>query len=99
MFVMICYDVPANRTDTYKRMLREFLVHEQASVFMGDVPESQFVKLTARIAARIIPEDRVLRLVASNRHNIKVHRLTKASGGGPMGEEPDTWHGKDWALV
>ena len=49
MFVMISYDVPAKRTGVYKRLLKEFLVHEQASVFMGDLPESEVIKLVAKI--------------------------------------------------
>ena len=36
MFVMVSYDVPAKRTGMYKKILKEFLIHEQASVFMGE---------------------------------------------------------------
>ena len=53
MFVMVSYDVPAKRTEIYKKMLKEFLVHEQASVFMGDLPESEIVRLMAKISERI----------------------------------------------
>ena len=42
MFVMVSYDVPARRTEIYRKMLKEFLVHEQASVFMGDLPEPKY---------------------------------------------------------
>ena len=63
MFVMISYDVPAKRTEIYKKLLKEFLVHEQASVFMGDLPESEVIKLVAKISMKIGPEDRVLKLV------------------------------------
>ena len=48
MFVMICYDVPAKRTEIYKKLLKEYLLHEQASVFMGDLPEAQLIKLIDR---------------------------------------------------
>ena len=84
MFVMISYDVPAKRTEIYKKMLKEFLVHEQASVFMGDLPESEVVRLTARISERMGPEDRILKLVCRNRHNVEVQRLSKDALGGPM---------------
>ena len=50
---MVSYDVPAKRTSLYKKLLKEFLVHEQASVFMGDLPESQVIKLVAKISERI----------------------------------------------
>ena len=63
---MVSYDVPAKRTSLYKKLLKEFLVHEQASVFMGDLPESQVIKLVAKISERIGPEDRVLKLVCRN---------------------------------
>ncbi len=99
MFVMVCYDVPAKRTDLYKKLLKEFLVHEQASVFMGDLPESEIVKLVARISKKIGPKDRVLKLVCKNRHNVQVCRLSKEALGGQMRQDEDNWHGKDWALV
>lgn len=99
MFVMVSYDVPAGRTEIYRKMLKEFLVHEQASVFMGDLPESEIVKLTAKISERIGPEDRVLKLVCRNRHNVEVQRLSKDALGGPMRQDEDKWHGKNWSIL
>lgn len=99
MFVMVSYDVPARRTEIYRKMLKEFLVHEQASVFMGDLPESEIVKLTAKISERIGPEDRVLKLICRNRHNVDVQRLSKDALGGPMRQDEDKWHGKNWAIL
>ena len=99
MFVMVSYDVPAKRTEIYKKMLKEFLVHEQASVFMGDLPESEVVRLTAKISERIGPEDQVLKLVCRNRHNVEVQRLSKDALGGPMRQDEDKWHGKNWSIL
>ena len=99
MFVMITYDVPAKRTDLYKKLLKEFLVHEQASVFMGDLPESEVVKLVSKISERIAPQDRVLKLICRNRHNVEVERLSKDALGGPMSQDQDRWHGKNWAIL
>ena len=99
MFVMVSYDVPAKRTEIYKKMLKEFLVHEQASVFMGDLPESEIVRLTAKISERIGPEDRILKLVCRNRHNVEVQRLSKDGLGGPMRQDEDKWHGKNWSIL
>ena len=99
MFVMISYDVPAKRTEIYKKMLKEFLVHEQASVFMGDLPESEIVRLMAKISKRIGPEDRVMKLVCRNRHNVEVSRLGKEALGGPMRQDKDKWHGKNWSIL
>jgi len=99
MFVMIAYDVPAERTEIYKKLLKEYLIHEQASVFMGDLPESETIKLVARIAEKIRPEDKVLKLVCRNRHNVEVHRLGKDALGGAMHHEEDGWYGKNWSVL
>ena len=99
MFVMISYDVPAKRTGIYKKLLKEFLVHEQASVFMGDLPESEIIRLVAKIAERIGPEDRILKLVCRNRHNAEIERLGKSALGGAMSRDEDPWHGKDWSIL
>lgn len=99
MFVMVAYDVPAKRTGIYKKMLKEFLVHEQASVFMGDLAESEFIKLITRISEKIEPEDQVLKLVCRNRHNVEIKRLSKDALGGPMRQDEDKWHGKNWSIL
>ena len=99
MFMMVSYDVPAKRTEIYKKMLKEFLVHEQASVFMGDLPESEIVRLMAKLSERIEPGDRVLKLVCRNRHNVEIQRLGKDALGGPMRQDEDKWHGKNWSIL
>lgn len=99
MFVVVCYDVPARRTEIYKKLLKEFLVHEQASVFMGDLPESKIIRMVDKISRRIKPEDKVLKLVCRNRHNVEVTRLSKEPLGGQMCQREDGWHGKDWSLL
>ena len=99
MFVVVSYDVPAKRTEIFKKLLKEYLVHEQASVFMGDLPESELIKMVARISDKIRPEDKVLKLVCKNRHNVEVQRLSKEEMGGPMRQAEDEWHGKDWSIL
>ena len=99
MFVVVSYDVPAKRTEIFKKLLKEYLVHEQASVFMGDLPESELIKMVARISDKIGPKDKVLKLVCKNRHNVAVQRLSKEEMGGPMRQAEDEWHGKDWSIL
>ena len=99
MFVLICYDVPAKRTEIYKKLLKEYLVHEQASVFMGDLPESDLISLVAKISDTIEPEDQIMKLICSNRHNIEIQNLTKDALGGPVRQENSKWHGKNWSIV
>ena len=99
MFVLICYDVPAKRTEIYKKLLKEYLVHEQASVFMGDLPESDLISLVAKISDTIEPEDQIMKLICRNRHNIEIQNLTKEASGGPVRQENSKWHGKNWSIV
>lgn len=99
MFVLICYDVPAKRTEIYKKLLKEYLVHEQASVFMGDLPESDLISLVAKISDTIEPEDQIMKLICRNRHNIEIQNLTKDALGGPVRQENSKWHGKNWSIV
>ena len=99
MFVMVCYDVPSKRTEIYKKILKEFLMHEQASVFMGDLSESEIIKLVAKISKKIGPNDRILKLVCRNRNNIKICRLSKEALGGQMRQEEDKWHGQNWSIL
>ena len=99
MFVLICYDVPAKRTEIYKKLLKEYLVHEQASVFMGDLPESDLISLVAKISDTIEPEDQIMKLICRNRHNIEIQNLTKDALGGPVRQENGKWHGKNWSIV
>ena len=68
-------------------------------MFVGDLPESEVIRLLARISTTIGSKDRVLKLVCKNRHNVQVHRLSKEARGGQMRQELDEWHGKDWAVV
>ena len=65
MFVVVCYDVPAKRTEIFKKLLKEYLVHEQNSVFMGDLSEAQVIRMVANISKKIGPQDRVLKLVCT----------------------------------
>ena len=96
---MIAYDVPAERTEIFKRTLKEYLSHEQASLFMGDLPESELIKLMATISQKIKPEDKVLKLVCRNRRNADIQRLGKDALGGPMRQDKHTWHGQDWSII
>ena len=59
MFVLITYDVPAERTHIYRKLLRKRLEHLQQSVFHGDVTEGQLVGIKQEIDAVLIPEDSV----------------------------------------
>lgn len=59
MFVLVTYDVPAERTHIYRKLLRKRLEHIQQSVFYGDVTEGQLVGIKQDIESTLIEEDSV----------------------------------------
>lgn len=60
MFVLVVYDVPANRTHIYRKLLRKRLEHIQNSVFYGDVTPGQLVDIKADIDRKLMPEDSII---------------------------------------
>lgn len=60
MFVLIVYDVPADRTRIYRKLLRTRLEHLQQSVFYGDVTPGQLVDIKHDIEAQLIDDDSVI---------------------------------------
>ena len=59
MFVLVTYDVPAERTHVYRKLLRKRLEHLQQSVFHGNITKGQLVGIKQEIDAVLIPEDSV----------------------------------------
>ncbi len=80
MYVLISYDVASGRTEKFRKILTRFLVHEQNSVFAGDLSESKLIALRKELGAIAIPEDRVIEITAANRHNVSVSVLRKTEG-------------------
>lgn len=60
MFVLVVYDVPADRTRIYRKLLRTRLEHIQQSVFYGDVTPGQLVDIKNDIERELIDEDSVI---------------------------------------
>jgi CRISPR-associated protein Cas2 len=59
VFVLVTYDVPAERTHVYRKLLRKRLEHLQQSVFHGNITEGQLVGIKQEIDAVLISEDSV----------------------------------------
>lgn len=59
MFVLITYDVPAERTRIYRKLLRRHLEHIQYSVFHGDVTAGQLVGIKNEIKGVLKEDDSV----------------------------------------
>ena len=92
MFVVVTYDVAANRTEVFRKLLVRYLTHEQNSVFAGKLTESSWRKLKADISKRAVPEDRILVFRAENRHNMDALVLSKSAGNGALMEDSILHH-------
>ena len=53
MFVILSYDVEANRTQLFKKISEQFLIHIQNSVFRGNLSESQILDLKFRVTKEL----------------------------------------------
>ncbi|MCG5525950.1 CRISPR-associated endonuclease Cas2 [Ectothiorhodospira haloalkaliphila] len=99
MFLLITYDVQADRTELYKRFLLRYLTHEQNSVFAGDLTESEYRKLTSELLKIADPEDRILQFKAKNRHNIEAAILSKNAGNGALEEKSLLHHSMNATII
>lgn len=59
MFVLVTYDVPANRTRIYRKLLRKRLEHIQQSVFHGNITEGQLLDIRHDIEDALEPDDSI----------------------------------------
>lgn len=59
MFVLVTYDVPAERTHIYRKLLRRRLEHIQQSVFHGDITEGQLMEIKYDIEDELAPDDSI----------------------------------------
>lgn len=60
MFILVVYDVPADRTELYKKMLRRRLEHVQHSVFYGDVTPGMLIDIKNDIETLLQPDDSII---------------------------------------
>jgi CRISPR-associated protein Cas2 len=87
MYMLMTYDVEAQRTENFKKLLRRYLIHEQFSVFSGDITEANAIKLRRQLSQLIIPGDRITEVTSANRQNVEVVHFFKASDKGEMKRE------------
>jgi len=73
--------LPGELRNTVK-VLTRYLVHEQNSVFAGDLPESKLLKLRSELGSIAVPEDRVIEITAANKHNVSISLLQKIGYAG-----------------
>lgn len=66
MYVIVVYDVPANRTHVYRKLLRRRLEHLQYSVFYGELTEGQVTAMKNDIEEKLKSEDSIVVFESSN---------------------------------
>lgn len=66
MHVIVVYDVPANRTHVYRKLLRRRLEHLQYSVFFGELTEGQVTKMKSEIEDVLEPDDSIVVFESTN---------------------------------
>lgn len=66
MHVIVVYDVPADRTHIYRKLLRRRLEHLQQSVFFGELTEGQVTSMKNEITEKLKPEDAVVVFESTN---------------------------------
>ena len=99
MYMLMTYDVEAKRTERFKKLLRRYLIHEQFSVFSGDITEANAIRLRRQLSQLIIPGDRITEVTAANRQNIEVVHFFKESDKGEMKREVLKDHKVDFSIL
>ena len=99
VYVLIAYDVEARRTERFRKLLARYLVHEQFSVFGGDLTESQLRTLEHELGKMLKSGDRILQISSANRHNVSVRILKKSTGNESMIKEPHDHHKTDTSII
>ena len=99
MYVLVTYDVKANRTERFRKTLSRYLLHEQNSEFAGNMTASQLKRLR-RDLSRIAEEgDRLFEVVAENRNNVSVSLLSKSQENGVLVAQVHGDHRMDSTII
>ena len=75
MFLFVAYDVPAKRTEKYRKLLSRYLPQLQYSVFAGDITEKSNAKMNMDIKALYEKCAPLIFIKTANRHNIHIEIL------------------------
>lgn len=99
MWVLVAYDVAADRTEAFRKLLTRYLVHEQNSVFAGALTEATHRQLVSELGKIAQPTDRILQFTAQNRHNVEAAQLVKSEGNGALQTTPMAAHTSNSAIL
>jgi len=70
VFVLVTYDVPADRTRIYRKLLRRRLEHIQQSVFHGNITEGQLLDIRHDIEDHLGSDDSIYIFTAEVEGNV-----------------------------
>lgn len=59
-YVIVVYDVQADRTPKFLRYLRRYLTHVQNSVFEGELTEGTFAEMKTTLESMLAPGESVI---------------------------------------
>ena len=100
MYLLITYDVEAKRTEKFRKLLGQYLVHTQNSVFAGDLTVAKTIELRKKLSVLMIASDRVIEIATANRQNVEVNELEKSeSGKGVVRRRPIDDHRRDFVVI
>jgi len=99
MFVVVAYDVPALRTEVFRKLLTRYLTHEQNSVFMGRLTEATYRLMLGELARAARPGEKLLTLVAENQNNVRVESLRKNPDNGSLETVPAVRHHSGFDII
>ena len=72
MYLVVAYDVPAERTEKYRKLLARYLPPLQYSVFAGDITEVVYRRLRQNLDDLYEDTDHLVFIQTVNRRNISV---------------------------
>lgn len=79
MYLLVAYDVPAERTEKYRKLLSRYLSTMQFSVFAGDVTEAGYRRLRRELEALYQDSDKLVFIQTQNRRNISVETINNGA--------------------
>lgn len=83
MFILVAYDVPAERTVIFHKILSRYLVRMQFSVFAGDLKDSEKYRLIQELKNKQRDQDRLMLITSQNRHNIDIEVIENCQSKAP----------------
>jgi CRISPR-associated protein Cas2 len=69
---MVAYDVPAERTRIFHKILSKYLMRMQFSLFCGDLRQSDYLRLLKELRASCEDRDKLMILRTQNRRNVEI---------------------------